>query len=332
MLLQNLNSMVLDLLVDLRDYGDIVTVNGQETTELLMSSNIVENPKQRICILQGRDGNIFAQIAETLWMLYGRNDLDWLERYIPQCKNWSDDGETWRAAYGPRLRYWQAGTDQIAQVINKLQKDPQTRQAVITLWDPAQDWIEYSKDYPCNNWLHFIVRGGELHLSVQVRSNDVMYGLSHVDFFGWSVLQELIANCIGLPVGVLAWGATSMHVYKRHYSKQAHMLELNDSYNGEYPPVVSMRENTLTDFDNRLWQIFETEEAFRYDDVLPRFPEYLPKIQPESSLLDVFEFAIVIFNYMKQGVAFELLLSAVDELPPCDVKEAMLQYLGKNYS
>lgn len=212
------------------EQGITISPRGMETKELLMHSFRVVHPERRAVISNARGGNPFAQVAETLWVLAGRNDLSWLEEYIPQCRKWSDDGETWRAGYGPRLRRWPQVygdvrhdeynyIDQIRQVYDKLRQDPDTRQAVITLWDPAEDWVEDSLDYPCNSWLHFIIRDNRLHLNVAIRSNDAVYGFSHADFFTWSVLQQAMASWLGISIGTMTWNATSFHVYQKHYDK-----------------------------------------------------------------------------------------------------------------
>lgn len=242
----------------LLSFGKEVTVRGSTTKELLMNSFIVNKPMHRISIVNGRNNNIFAQIAETVWMLAGRDDLDFLEKYIPSVRKWSDDGETWRGAYGPRLRKWDAGyfpvddnptsfsrqykeeVDQFKKVARKINDDKFTRQAVMTLWDPAHDWVIVSKDYPCNNWLHFIQRDGMLHLNVAVRSNDVIYGFSHVDFFGWSVLLQAMAYWTKLEVGTINWNATSFHLYDTHWDKAREMVAYQpiDVYDSRYSPYI----------------------------------------------------------------------------------------------
>ena len=149
---------------ELNTSGKDVAPRGAATKEVLFYQATILNPDNRFITLPERGANPFAQIAETLWMLSGRNDLDWLELFIPQVKKFSDDGRTWRAGYGPRLRAWQQERfreypgggevdryeiDQIAKVMGKLRTDQDTRQAVITIWDPAEDWVEGSRDYPC---------------------------------------------------------------------------------------------------------------------------------------------------------------------------------------
>lgn len=251
--------------------GKEVTVKGAKTYERLMHSFTISNATRRVAIIPGRSSNIFAQVAETMWMMAGRDDLDFLERYIPSVRKWSDDGETWRGAYGPRLRNWPTyapslgsfvGTDQFEKCGRRINADKDTRQAIISLWDPARDNVAVSKDYPCNNWLHFIRRDGKLHLNVAVRSNDIMFGFSHVDFFGWSVLLEAMALWTGSEVGNINWNATSFHLYERHYEKAGRIIQLSPSmplslYDYGYTPVVW--NAMLTPMDERLSILFEVD-------------------------------------------------------------------------
>lgn len=243
---------------------------GQKTKEFINSSFTITNTQFRYPLVMNRWANPFATIAETLWTLAGRNDLNWLERYIPQCKKWSDDGNTWRAAYGPRLRnYWGYKqhdefeshihrVDQIQYVISKLQEDPYSRQVVISLWDPANDIVVGSKDYPCNNWLQFLIRDNLLHMSVVLRSNDLIYGFSHNDFHLWSVLQAIVANSVGVEVGCITWFAGSLHVYERHFGL------LRDMYIPEIDNVVPAFINIgLNSFTELVLELFDVEENLR---------------------------------------------------------------------
>ena len=194
---------------------------------------------------------------------------------------------SWRAGYGPRLRNLKTyigrykdndgvpygidihGVDQVAYVISKLQEDPSTRQAVVSLWDPVEDTISGSKDYPCNNWLQFLIRDGKLYLSVVLRSNDLIYGFSHCDFYLWSVLQELVANCIGVDVGTMTWFAGSFHVYEKHWEllKEFRMVDVSVE-------PIQLDINTLNRFDTLLNELMVAEARLRNG--------------PNSNLVDVF--------------------------------------------
>jgi thymidylate synthase len=64
--------------VDSRD-GD----SRSRVLEMTWVRTTLTNPVNREILVESRKANIFAQIAETMWVLSGRNDVEWLERYLP---------------------------------------------------------------------------------------------------------------------------------------------------------------------------------------------------------------------------------------------------------
>jgi len=208
----------------LRD-GEAVSVRGEATREVLGRGTLIERPQERFPFLPGRLGDPFALVAECIWVLAGRNDLTWLSHYLPRAAQFSDDGRVWRAGYGPRLRDWQ-GVDQLAEVFRLLSTDCTSRRAVMSLFDPASDFGA-SRDIPCNNWLSWLIRDGRLLLNVAVRSNDAMWGFSGINAFEWSVLQELLANWLGVEPGPTYFLASSFHIYERdrHLERAAAVVE-----------------------------------------------------------------------------------------------------------
>jgi thymidylate synthase len=194
-----------------------LSVRGMRTKELRNQMIVLTRPVERCIVTPARHNNIFAAIAETVWVLAGRNDLAFLSHYLPRAMNFSDDGRTWRAAYGPRLRNW-SGVDQLRTQVQLLRDDATTRRAVISLFDPASDFGD-SKDIPCTNWIHFLIRDGLLHMNVAVRSNDIMWGFSGINAFEWSVLHELIAGWLAIPMGEVAFLASSFHLYDYHENR-----------------------------------------------------------------------------------------------------------------
>lgn len=189
-------------------------------------------PRERFLAGAARDANPFAQVAETLWVLDGRNDIEFLKPYLSHAQEFSDDGKVWRAGYGPRLRAFEGvyglgetgAIDQIPEVLRILHADPGSRRAVISLWSPTDDYAD-SKDIPCTNWIQFLGRDGRLDAHVVMRSNDVMWGWSGINVFEWSVLQEAIAADLGVEVGKLTFFAGSFHLYERHWKKAQRILE-----------------------------------------------------------------------------------------------------------
>lgn len=207
----------------LLDHGDEVGSRNGRVKELLNTQIVLTDPQQREILSVNRKANVFAQIAETMWVLSGRNDIEWLSAYLPRAKDYSDDGKTWRGGYGPRIRGSRSyPVDQIAHVVDVLSADPLSRRAVVAIYDPVVDTTP-GKDIPCNDFLQFQSRLGALHLTVTVRSNDVMWGWSGINAFEWSTLQEIVAHLLGIAVGTLTFNIGSLHLYEPHWNKASRL-------------------------------------------------------------------------------------------------------------
>lgn len=250
--------------------GKQVTVRGMKTLELRQEAITIRNPMERCIVLPHRNDNIFAKVAETLWMIQGRNDIQWLKHYLPRAPGFADDGEHWRGGYGPRLRNWRYGetdadsVDQLHYVVNLLNKDPESRQAVISIWDPSID-TNPGKDIPCNNWIHFLIRDKMLHMSVAQRSSDIMWGFSGIDAFSWSVLHQMMAHWTGCTVGDLSWFFSSWHLYERHWKQAEQILK---SFTGRtiydngdcFPATFS---TSFEDTDHIIGKVMQSEVEVR---------------------------------------------------------------------
>ena len=207
-----------DLLGTLLAEGEDVLSRNGNTKELRFPHISVVNPLNRYAQATARKASLAAQIAETMWVLAGRDDIEFLSQYLPRAKDFSDDGKVWRGAYGPRIRSWNGGTDQLVGVINILRESRNSRRAVISLFDAEIDQ-QPGKDIPCNNWLHFLPRGDTLDLHVVARSNDVMWGWSGINFFEWSTMLEIVASYAGFVVGEMHFSVSSFHLYEHHFDK-----------------------------------------------------------------------------------------------------------------
>lgn len=277
----NVNEALLVLSQHLLSEGAVVDSRAGMTKEMTFQHFTLNYPLEREILVPGRKANLAAQIAETMWVLSGRADVEWLSAYLPRAADFSDDGETWRAGYGPRLRRWwghdprtaasNTYVDQLRQVVRLLNEDATTRRAVMSLWDPASDYTS-SKDIPCNNWLHFLARDGVLDLHVAIRSNDLIWGWSGINQFEWSVLLEIVADYAHLKPGRIHYAVSSLHMYDRHWDKA-------DQYGTAEPaPANSPRfEAGGWDWDTLCRHFFTVEERMREGDIsaerIAMFPE-----------------------------------------------------------
>jgi thymidylate synthase len=203
--------------------GTEISVRGHLTREVRARVVEVTNVRERYIVVDGRHNNVFASIAESMWVIAGRNDLGYLRAYLPRAHEFSDDGATWRAGYGPRLRSWN-GVDQLAELVKLLTEEAYSRRAVATLFDPERDFVD-SKDIPCNNWLHFMVRDGAVDLHIAARSTDIWWGFSGINAFEWTLLLEMMAFWLGYAPGRLVFFSSSMHLYERHFSRATRVLD-----------------------------------------------------------------------------------------------------------
>lgn len=249
---------------------------GGKVREQTMIGITLEKPLERELLVEDRKPNLAAQIFETMWVLSGRDDMESLLRYLPRAADFSDDGQRWRAGYGARLRGWEAPqdgqhvvptVDQLRYVVETLKRDPLSRQAVMSIWDPAID-TEPGKDIPCNNWLSFSLRDDKLDLHVAIRSNDVIWGWSGINQFEWSALQEIVAGLVDVEVGALHFSVTSFHIYERHWEKADRIIKSSAS---SQRPASSPRFDLdglyegVEDFDALCADWFKIEEAIRLD-------------------------------------------------------------------
>ena len=193
--------------------GKEISPRGLLTLELEEPvTTTFKSPLERVLLIPERDANPFFHLMEALWILAGRQDVDWLAQFNSNIASYSDDGDTFHAAYGYRLRH-QQGFDQIQAAINLLSSDKDTRQCVLQIWDAQSDLGTCSKDIPCNDIIMFKIRNDKLNMTVCNRSNDVIWGAYGANVVQFSMLQEYIANKVGVEVGVYNQVSDSFHVY-----------------------------------------------------------------------------------------------------------------------
>ncbi|MFP7835234.1 thymidylate synthase [Marisediminicola sp. LYQ134] len=258
---RNAQSAFLSQAAEILSRGQVVGVRGSLTREVRQATITLRSPLERCIVVPGRNNNPFAAIYETLWVIAGRNDIEDLSEYLPRARDFSDDGDTWRAGYGPRLRAWR-GFDQLSGVVETLTGDLQSRRAVISIYDPELD-SRPSKDVPCTNWLQFTCRDGLLDLGVTVRSNDLVWGFSGINTFEWSVLQEMVAFWLGVGTGKVTYFIGSLHLYDRHFARVERMLSSTLGPDPYEAPAVARFATPLRDLELALAKWFELEAQTR---------------------------------------------------------------------
>lgn len=249
---------------------------GPDATNIQVYNTLIKitNPRDRYLDIIGRKNNIFAMIAETFWTLAGDDKVDpYLSFYLPRAADFSDDGLKWRAAYGPRIYEH----DQLQGVLDQLQKNTLTRQAVIGIYDQTLDSQVHlpngTKDIPCNNMIYLYstpVNPDNINLHVIQRSGDVIWGLGSINIFIWTILQEIVANMLDKDVGYYTHYVNNLHVYK---SYEVAYNQFQNVIKGEEDNFSLTNEdlNKITGFSG--WNAAELKQYFA--EVLKVFTAYI---------------------------------------------------------
>jgi thymidylate synthase len=208
---ESINEGYRQIIDALLEKGEMTAPRGLVTRELHPFCWEITNPRKRSCEIIGRWKNTGFQLAECLWMLDGRDDLETLNHYVPNYTRFSDDTTTLSGAYGKRIKDWN-GINQFQTAFEKLMKDPNSRQAVIVIWNPEKDNLT-TNDPPCTNWFHLTIRNSKLDWTTVMRGNDVLWGTPY-NLFNFMTMQEMIAGWLGIDVGTYTHFVDCMHIYE----------------------------------------------------------------------------------------------------------------------
>lgn len=218
-------------------------------------TTVYDKPKERVIFYPERDANPFFHFMEGLWMIAGRDDVEWISRFNSSIANYSDDGVTFHGAYGARWREW-FGIDQLVICMELLKENPDDRRVSMGMWDPSSDLGREGKDFPCNQMVNFRIVDGRLDMYVFNRSNDMIWGAYGANAVHFSMMQEVAAAWIGVEVGIYEQISTNFHGYVAILDKHASLLnvslESSEYSRGEvepYPMVNGPIEDWLADLD-----------------------------------------------------------------------------------
>lgn len=196
-------------------------LNGEISYEDIGILLKLNNPRSRLSITETK-GKVFSAIGELCWYLAGSNELNFIEPYIKKYKDYALEDGTINGAYGPRLFAMHGKYNQIDNVIALLKERPNSRKAVIQMYD-ASDLGENHREFPCTCNLQFFIRNNSLHMHTHMRSNDAFLGLSH-DIFTFTMLQEIISKSLNVELGKYTHSVSSLHIYKDHVENLEHYI------------------------------------------------------------------------------------------------------------
>ncbi|MGI8812842.1 MAG: thymidylate synthase [Pyrinomonadaceae bacterium] len=181
----------------------------------------------------------FRWVAEELfWFLSGStSEADLRARGVDIWQEWATPEQTARfnrdeGDLGPVYGYsWRSfggdyprtnGVDQIARLINEIERNPNSRRLIVTGWNPETcDEVALP---PCHTLFQFKVEKGKtLHCQLYQRSADAFLGVPF-NVSSYALLTHLVAHVCRLEVGDLIHTFGDLHIYSNHLEQVNELL------------------------------------------------------------------------------------------------------------
>lgn len=159
--------------------------------------------------------------GELLWFLRGDTNIGWLhENNITIWDEWADENGDLGPVYGRQWRSWPTpdGThiDQLAQVIDSIRHNPDSRRHVVSAWNVAQ--LNDMALPPCHALFQFYVANGRLSCQLYQRSADLFIGVPF-NIASYALLTHLVAQVCDLEVGDFVHTFGDAHIYLNHFDQ-----------------------------------------------------------------------------------------------------------------
>jgi thymidylate synthase len=219
-------------------HGEVTSPRGQKTYEVMNPTMVIERPWVLPYTVDNRELKSFIGAVEAL-QLVGQTTAP--EVVVSGSKVFGNymDGNIFHGAYGARIY------GSLIKLVELLKSDPDSRQAVLTIFDWKQDLGIISKDIPCTLSLQFFIRKNKLCMRVNMRSNDVWLGLPY-DLVQFGALQGAVAQALGIDMGWYSHTVGSLHLYERDVEKAEQIRSVDHDWS--YEPLWSQHsiENIST--------------------------------------------------------------------------------------
>lgn len=256
------NKTFIDLIKDIKENGQLSQPRDMKVKELIVQT-LKFDPTQTIANFNARSFNWKYFAGELVWYLNKDRDINYINNFSGFWKGITNPGTNQiNSNYGSLLF-----GDQLQWALDSLKTDKNTRQAIAFLNQPKFQF-QGNKDFVCTMYLNFFIRDNKLNMKVQMRSNDIFYGLTFdAPFF--SVVHQhvrlwLLETYPELELGTYYHCADNIHFYERHFDLADKIETETDSDNFKmliHNPLFELNRGNMlvTEYGNNL--IKEINEA-----------------------------------------------------------------------
>lgn len=208
----------LDLLKRIKEEG---VTKGDRTgtgTMSIFGHQMRFNLAEGFPLLTTKKLHLKSIIHELLWFLKGDTNVRYLqENGVRIWNEWADENGELGPVYGHQWRSWsdnKGGTiDQIANVIEQIKNNPDSRRLIVTAWNPAD--VEHMALPPCHCFFQFYVAEGKLSLQLYQRSADTFLGVPF-NIASYALLLMMVAQVTNLQLGDFVYTTGDTHLYLNH--------------------------------------------------------------------------------------------------------------------
>jgi thymidylate synthase len=192
-------------------------------------------------------------VYELLWFLRGDTNIRFLtDNDVTIWNEWADEKGDLGRVYGAQWRDWRTAdgksVDQIAQVVEMIRTNPDSRRLIVSAWNPGE--LSEMALPPCHALFQFYVLEGQLSCQLYQRSADLFLGVPF-NIASYALLTQMIAAVCGLEPGDFVHTFGDLHIYKNHLDQVREQLSRTPR---PLPRILFQR-------------IAERLEDFRYEDI-----------------------------------------------------------------
>ncbi|PCI10638.1 MAG: thymidylate synthase [Flavobacteriaceae bacterium] len=254
----------LDLIKHVRENGVEKTDRTGTGTKSVFGYQMRFNLEDGFPMVTTKKLHLKSIIYELLWFLKGDTNIKYLqENGVKIWDAWADENGDLGPVYGHQWRNWNSdGIDQIAEVVNTIKNNPDSRRMMVAAWNPSvlpdtsvsfADNVANNKAAlpPCHAYFQFYVANGKLSCQLYQRSADIFLGVPF-NIASYALLVMMIAQVCDLGYGDFIHTFGDAHIYNNHKEQ----IDLQLSRDPKPLPTMKMNPE-IKDIFNFTFDDFE---------------------------------------------------------------------------
>ena len=216
----------LNLLRHVMDNGEEKSDRTGTGTKSVFGHQLRFDLSNNFPLLTTKKVHLKSIIYELLWFLKGDTNIKYLkDNGVSIWDEWADENGELGPVYGHQWRSWPSENggkiDQISQLIEQIQNNPDSRRLIVSAWNPAD--VEKMALPPCHCLFQFYVSNEKLSCQLYQRSADIFLGVPF-NIASYALLTMMIAKITNLELGEFIHTFGDAHLYTNHLSQAEEQL------------------------------------------------------------------------------------------------------------